>query len=58
MFRIKPHTRERCWEGTNKTLCAPGPRGHAETEPDLPLSVSVIPVEAQVSSGLPWGQWH
>ena len=56
MFRIKPRTRERCWEGTNKTLCAPGPRGHAETEPDLPLSVSVIPVEAQVSSGLPQGQ--
>ena len=38
MFIIKPHTRHRHLEGSNKTLCAPGnPR---ETEPDLPLSVS------------------
>ena len=56
MFRIKLYARERCWEGTKKTLCAPGPRGHTETEPDLLLSVSVTPVEAQVSSGLPRGQ--
>ena len=27
-----------------------------ETEPDLPLSVLMSPVEAQVSSGLPQGQ--
>ena len=26
-FRIKPHTCQRCSEGSNKTLCAPGPRG-------------------------------
>ena len=25
-FRIKPHTCPRCLEGSNKTLCAPGPR--------------------------------
>ena len=56
MFRIKLRTHERGQEGANKTLCAPGPRGHTETEPDLPLSVSVTPVEAQVSSGLPRGQ--
>ena len=24
-FRIKPHTWQRCLEGSNKTLCAPGP---------------------------------
>ena len=23
-FRIKPHTRQRCLEGSNKTLCSPG----------------------------------
>jgi len=26
MFRIKPHTRQRHSEGSNKTFCAPGPR--------------------------------
>ena len=26
MFRIKPQTHQRCSEGTNKTLCAPGSR--------------------------------
>ena len=39
MFRIQPHTLQRLSEGSNKTLCAPGPRDPAETEPDLPLSV-------------------
>ena len=39
-FRIKPHNRQRVSEGSNKTLCAPGPRDPPETEPDLPLSVS------------------
>ena len=38
-FRIKPYTHQRCSEGSNKTLCAPGPRDPTETEPDLPLSV-------------------
>ena len=37
-FRIKPHTFQRCLEGSNKTLCATGEP--TETEPDLPLSVS------------------
>ena len=55
-FIIKPHTRQRCSEGSNKTLCAPGPRDPTETEPDLPLSISVFPVEVQVSNGLPQGQ--
>ena len=39
MFRIKPHTHQRCSEGSNKTLCAPGPRDPKETEPELCLSV-------------------
>ena len=53
-FRIKLHTHQRCLEGSNKTLCTLGdPR---ETEPDLPLSVSVSPAEVQVSSGLLQGQ--
>ena len=40
MFRIKPCACERCQEGANKTLCAPGPRVPTETEPELCLSVS------------------
>ena len=36
-FRIKPHSYQRCLEGSNKTLCAPG--DPTETESDLPLSV-------------------
>ena len=39
-FRIKPYTHQRCLEGSNKTLCIPGPRDPTETEPDLCLSVS------------------
>ena len=38
-FRIKPHTHQRCSEGSNKTLCTPGPRDPTDTEPDLPLRV-------------------
>ena len=42
MFKIKSHNRQRCLEGSNKTLCIPGdptdPR--SQTEPDLCLSVS------------------
>ena len=38
-FRIKLHTHQRCSEGSNKTLCAPGPRNPTETEPELPLRV-------------------
>ena len=38
MFRIKPHTHQRCLEGSNKSLCTQGDT--TETEPDLPLSVS------------------
>ena len=51
-FRIKPHTCQRCLEGSNKTSCAPVP----ETPRDwarLPLSVSC---EVRVSSGLPQRQ--
>ena len=49
-FRIKPCTYQRHSEGSNKPLCEPG--GPTETEPDLPLSVCVSPVEVWVSSGL------
>ena len=34
-FRIKFHTCQRCLEGSNQTLCVPGPRDPTETEPDL-----------------------
>ena len=36
-FRIKLHTHQRCSEGSNKTLCAPGPRNPTQTR--VPLSV-------------------
>jgi len=39
-FRIKSQTHQRCSEGSNKTLCTPGPRDPTETEPELYLSVS------------------
>jgi len=39
MFAIKPHTHQRCLEGSNKTLCAPGSRDPTEMEPDLCLSL-------------------
>lgn len=38
MFRIKPHIRQRCSKVSNKTL---GSLGMPESEPDLPLSLSV-----------------
>ena len=41
-FRIKLHTYQRCSEGSNKTLSAPGPRDPTETEPELCLSFSYI----------------
>ena len=40
VFTLKLHTRQRCLDGSNKTLCAQGHRDPTETEPDLPLSVS------------------
>ena len=49
-FRIKPHTFQRCSECSNKTLHTPG--DPTETEPDLPLSVWVSPMEVWVSNGL------
>ena len=49
-------------EGTNKTLCAPGPRRKEltiqETEPDLPVSVQESPAEAWLGSGLLQGWGH
>ena len=54
-FRLKPHTCQRCLEGSNKTLCAPG--DPTETEPDLPFSVGESPVKARVSGGLLQGLW-
>ena len=53
-FRNKPHTRHRCSEGSNKTLCTP--EDPTETESDLPLCVWVSPEEVRVSSGLLQGQ--
>ena len=54
-FTIKtPHPSEML--GSNKTLCAPGPRDSTETEPDLPFSVQVSPVGTRSSGGLPWAQ--
>ena len=38
-FRIKPHTCQRCLEGSNQTLCVPGPRDPTETEPNLCLTL-------------------
>ena len=42
MFRIKPHNRQRCSEGSNKTLCAPGPRDPTGTEPDPLFSSGLL----------------
>ena len=41
-FRIKPHTHQRCSEGSNKPVCTrtPRPPPPPETEPELCLSVS------------------
>ena len=38
MFRIKPHTHQRCLEDSNKSLGTP--EDTTEIGPDLPLSVS------------------
>ena len=54
-FRIKPHTHQRCSEGSNNTLCTTAPREPTEAKPDLP-SCRVTPAEVWVSSGLPQGQ--
>ena len=52
-FRIKPHSHQRCSEGSNK------PCVHQDT--GIPQSLrqnclSVSPVEVEVTSGLPQGQ--
>ena len=39
VFRLKSHTHQRCSEGSDKTLSAPGSRDPTETEPDLCLSL-------------------
>ena len=57
-FRIKHHTHQWCLEGSNKTLCTPGPES---MDPTIDwarhaLSIWISSVEARVSSGLPWGQ--
>ena len=38
-FRIKPHTCQRCLEGSNQTLCVLGPRDPTEIEPGLCLTL-------------------
>ena len=40
MFKIKSHNRQRCLEGSNKTLCTAGLGDPTETEPELCVSVS------------------
>ena len=40
MFRIKPHTHQRCSEGSNKPCAYRDPETPTETEPELCLSVS------------------
>ena len=53
MFRIKPHTCQRCLEGSNKPCVHQDP----ETPQRLRQNcVWVSPVEVRVSSGLPQGQ--
>ena len=42
MFRIKPHNRQRCLEGSNNTLYAPGPRDPMGTEPDPLFSSGLL----------------
>ena len=41
MFKIKPHTCQRCSEDTNKTLCAPGPRERS-SDPHKRLSQTCL----------------
>ena len=40
MFRIKPHSCQRCLEGSNKAFYAPRPRDPTEAETELCLSIS------------------
>ena len=42
MFKIKPHNRPRCLEGSNNTLCAPGPRDPMGTKPDPLFSSGLL----------------
>ena len=52
----------RLLEGTNRTLCASGPRRGSvipqETDPDLPMSVRESPAGAWVRGGLLQGRGH
>ena len=59
-FKIKPHTHQRGLEGTNKTLCAPGPRERS-SEPHKKMSqISLWVFQSRLwnhaSDGLPQGQ--
>ena len=63
VFRIKFHTHQRCSESSTTKKKQPPcvhqyPGIPQETGPDLLLSVSVSPAEAEINSGLPWGQGH
>ena len=64
VFRIKPHTCQRCSEGSNKNLVCTrtqekGAVTPQEIDSDLPVSVQKSPVEAWVSGGRLqcWGHW-
>ena len=52
-LKTNPTSTRDTWRAENN-LCSPGDL--TETVLDLPLSVSVSPAEAEVSSGLLWGQ--
>ena len=55
-FRMKPIPSRDAQRAHTKLCAHQVPETPTETEPDLPLSVSVSPAEARVSSGLPQGQ--
>ena len=60
MFKTKAQTRQRCSDGVNKTLCAPGLRERS-SDPHKRLSkiglcVSECPCRGRVSGDLLWGQ--
>ena len=56
-FRIKPHTSQTYLEGSDKTLCTPGPRDPTETARPA-FDCWSVSCGGLVSSGLPWGQGH
>ena len=56
-FKIKPHTHQRCLEGTNKALCVPGPW---ERSSDLHILSLGLEWKLTFSSPGPWAtpKWN